>query len=455
MRVATRNFRSERGTVLLVALFVGALIAISLGSYVALNTQSLKMANRSFYVSEAMNMAESGVEEAIYAFNQAQLGDTTAWNDWNTSDGLTAKRTITDFTLAANATASVKVYIDRYNPPATYQPLVIAQASVTLPGSQTPITKMLEIRMRRRSYFAAGLVAQNGITFSGNSASVDSWISNPDNDASTAAVPYSGGVRRDHGSVAAASVTSTISVGNADIWGTASIGGSSTTAISVGSNGRVGPFGTSDGVKNPASIATDFTTNMMAVTMPTTGTIIGSLGATVGAAGTTTVYRVPSIEDSLTVYGNVTLILTAAPGVYAINIAGSEGITLAAGATLTIYTAGDVKIAGNGLLNNNDQPESFQLWGTSTSLTPQDIQIAGNGALKGVVYAPNGSIRINGNGDIMGAVVGRDINLTGNASFHYDESLAGWGADTPFGVYKWREILSSTERAANASLVAF
>ena len=43
------------------------------------------------------------------------------------------------------------------------------------------------------------------------------------------------------------------------------------------------------------------------------------------------------------------------------------------------------------------------------------------------MYAPNASVKINGNGDVMGAVVGR---YTGNTAFHYDESLAA-GASTP------------------------
>jgi hypothetical protein len=450
-----RRADARRGSVLLTALLTAALIAVSIGGYVTLNTQSLKLATRSFYLAEAINMAEGGLEEAIWSFNQAQAGDTSAWTGWNTSDGITAKRTLTDFALGGNATGVVKVYVDRYNPPASYQPKVISEATVTLPNGGQIITKMVEVRMKRRSYFASGLVAKNGIKFSGNTASVDSWISDPDKDDATAVVPYSAGVRRDKGSVAASSITATISVGNADIFGTASVGSSSSTAVSVGSNGKVGPFGTGNGVKNPASVATDFMTNLENVSAPTGGTILGSIGTSIGTTGTTTTWQVSHIDDNLTVYGNVTLILTAGVGTDAINLTGTEGITIAAGATLKIYTAGDIKIAGNGILNNNDSPETLQIWGTSTSATAQDIRIAGNGALKAVVYAPNGDVEINGNGDVMGAVVGKEIELTGNAAFHYDESLAGMGDDTPFGVYKWREILSPAERTTNATVLAF
>ncbi len=81
-----------------------ALLALALSSFVDLNTNSLRMAHRSFYAAEAVNMAEAGLEEAIWSFNQAQTGNAAAWHGWNTSDGVKATRTFTDFTLGSNAT---------------------------------------------------------------------------------------------------------------------------------------------------------------------------------------------------------------------------------------------------------------------------------------------------------------------------------------------------------------
>jgi Tfp pilus assembly protein PilX len=452
MKMTGRN--RQRGSLLVVTMLFATLLVVALSTYVALNTHSLKMANRSFYATEAMNMAESGLEEAVWSFNQANLGSTTAWDGW-TIVGDAATRTFSNFVLGAGATGSVKVYVDHYNPAPTVQPIVVAKSTVTLPNNGGSVSKYVEIKMKRRTYFAAGLVAKNNIYFSGNTASVDSWISDPDNDDATPAIGYSAGIKRDKGSVGGASVTSTLVLGNADIFGTAAVGGSSTAAITVGSNGRVGPFSTANGVKDPASVATDFSTNLETISNPVTGTTIASLGATIGTTGTATIWRTPTISNSLTVYGDVTMILTAGAGVDAIDITGSEGITLAAGATLTIYTEGDVKLAGNGLLNNNDDPSTFQIWGTSTSSFSQDIQIAGNGALKGIVYAPNGHVKINGNGDVMGAVVGKEITVVGNAAFHYDESLADWGKNTPFGIYKWRELIAAGDRDDYTTQLAF
>lgn len=436
------------------AMLFGTLLIVALGSYVALNTHSHKMANRSFYSAEAVNMAESGLEEAIWSFNQANAGDATAWSGWTIS-GNSARRTFNDFNLGANATGEVKVYVDYYNPAPTMQPIVVAKATIALPGNQGTVSRMLEVKMKRRSYFAAGLVAKQNITFSGSTASVDSWVSDPDNDPSTAALAYSSSRRRDRGAIGATSVNATITVGNADIWGTAAVGGSSTSAIDLGPNGRVGPFNTGNGVKDAASVATDFAAFLDTVSNPTGGTVIASVGSTIGTTGTATVWRAPSITGNLTVYGDVTLVLTAGPGTHAIDIEASEGITLAPGATLKIYTEGDVKIAGNGLANPNDKPDSFQLWGTSTSTIEQQIQLAGNGALKGVVYAPNARIHINGNGDIMGAAVGKRIELDGNSAFHYDESLANWGSNTPFGVIRWRELATAADRDVYAANLAF
>jgi hypothetical protein len=64
-------------------------------------------------------------------------------------------------------------------------------------------------------------------------------------------------------------------------------------------------------------------------------------------------------------------------------------------------------------------------------------------------------VKIVGNGDVMGALVGRDVRVTGNADFHYDESLANWGVNTPFGVVKWRELASAAERTRYAAQLNF
>jgi hypothetical protein len=180
------------------------------------------------------------------------------------------------------------------------------------------------------------------------------------------------------------------------------------------------------------------------------GTFLASVGDTLGTVGQATKWRVASISlngsKTLTILGDVTLVLTAGTG-SALDVTGNASIIVPDGSTLTVYVESDLKVAGNGLANGNTRPGTVHIWGTSTSAAGQFLQIAGNGALKAVVYAPNADVKINGNGDIMGSVVGRTVTFTGNASFHYDESLANEGDDTSFGVSRWRELNTAAEKA--------
>lgn len=451
--------RARRGSLLIVAMLLSAVIAIALGSYISLSTNSLKLANRTFYNNAAMNLAETGIEETLWSFNQATSGValSTAWYGWDTSDGVTAKRIFKNFDFGANTTGYVKVYLNNYNPASGVQPIAVAKTTIVLPGNVAPVEKYIEVQLRRRSMFAMGLVAKRQLTFNGNRASVDSWNSDPDKNSATASIPYSIAVANDHGSVGSTSVAvGSVAVNNADIWGFASVGSSGTSGLSVGTNGTVAAFGNPPGTIDSTRVATDFTANFEDVTNPTTGIALGAVGATLGSAGVTATYRYAgTINSSLTVFGNTTLILTAAAGTQAINLTGLDMLTIAPGATLTIYTAGDIKVAGNGILNTNTQPISLQIYGTSTSAVPQDIDIVGNGDLEAVVYAPNGDLTIRGNGNVMGSMVGNNITVVGDAAFHYDESLADFGANNPYGIVKWRELTTATDRSAYTSQLDF
>ena len=439
----------RRGSVLIVALLISALIAIGLASYINLNLTSSRLARRTFTHYAALNLTEAGVEEAVWAFNRVSGGHDDGWKNWS-NDGTAAWQKFDGFDFGAHTAGSVKVYVTTFNPVAGVNPKVIALATVNPPG-QAPVSKMLELTLRRRSYFTSGLVAKNSITFNGSVSSVDSWNSDPDNSALTAPVPYSTSVRLDHGSVACASVNNTaVLVKQANIWGFVATGGSQPQ---VGTNGTILGVNSPTGVSvDPARVSTDFNADFATVTAPTDGTPLASVGTSLGTLGQTTRWRIPGIsltgKQTLTILGDVTIILTASSGATALSVTGTASLIIPAGSKLTIYTEGDVKIAGNGLTNSNTQPSTCIFWGTSQSASPEIIQIAGNGALKSLVYVPNGSVTLSGNGDMMGSVVALDITLNGNAAFHYDESLANYSPNTPFGVSKWREVSSSDDQSA-------
>jgi hypothetical protein len=404
-----------------------------------------------------------------------------AWTSPWVTAGTNATATFSGFNLSQNATGQVKVFVQNY---ASSSPLIVAKGIVT-PARGPVVYKMVEISgIIQRSLFAKGLVGRNGVRFSGNNASVDSWDSTTNDDGTPRASPvgYSAAVRHDKGSIAAVNITATDAVGNANIWGTASVGGSADTNITVGPNGSVGPFGTQAGQKNPNYVSGNFTANLPTPTAPTPPGTPYNLGA---VSGPTTLPRAadnPSADgkyyytvSSLSEGGNasnvfaiaanksVVLLFSTASGADAISIGGNGSMSIGAGANLAIYTQGNISIAGNGIANNNatSVTTSLQIWGTnptdpaSNGGNPaQSITIAGNGSLAGTVYAPNASLSAKGGGNsgsIYGAFVAYSVTITGNDAFHYDENLARQGNSGSFSPTKWRELVSATERAAYAS----
>lgn len=450
MRPSRFNFRRSprRGSVLIVALLICALIAIALGSYLNLNLTSTRLAQRTFYGYAALNLAEAGTEEGVWSFNRAGVGDATGWDAW-TKNGGAAWQSFSGFDLYANHPGTVKVYVDHFNPPSNVQPKIIAQATVGAAGDQ-PQTKMIEVTLRRRSYFANGLVAKDRVVFNGANASVDSWNSDPDNDPATLPVPYSAAVRTDHGSVASTAVLNTsVAVNQANVWGYVATGGAQPQ---VGSQGTIRGVGTPANVAVDSSrVSTDFNADFDVLAAPVEGTPLFTLGATLGTKGTVTRWRCIGVslsgDQTLTILGDVILVITAGSGTPAINVTGNASIVIPADSSLKVYAEGDVKIAGRGLGNSNAQPVTCQIWGTNKGTLGQSIEIAGLGSLSAVVYAPNGDVKINGNGAVMGSIIARNITLVGNAAFHYDEALANYGNGAPYGVAKWRELTTEADRA--------
>lgn len=438
----------RRGTVLIVTLLVMALIALALGSYLSLNLSTSRLSRQSYQQNAAFHLAEAGAEEALWSFNQANAHNDEAWDGW-TVQSPAGWRKFTGFELGGNTTGSVKVYVNNLNPAANVRPQVVALSSVESPG--TPVnTRMLQVTLGRRSYFSSGIVAKDTLRFAGTNTSVDSWNSDPDNDPATPPIPYSLAVRNDQGSIATMALeSSAMLVNQATVWGSVATGGA---APEVGVHGSIRGANTPAGVQiDPARVSTSFSADLPDVTTPTDGTPIASVGSTLGTLGQATKWRCPSISlsgnQTLTILGDVTLVLTAATG-SALEVTGNAAIIVPDGSSLKLYVEGDVLIAGNGLGNANTRPLSCLIWGTGTAGSGQSIKVAGNGALKAVAYAPNADVTVNGNGDIMGSLIGRTITFTGEANFHYDESLANYGDNTPFRVVRWQELNNAADRSA-------
>lgn len=448
-------------------------IAIALTGYLRVAHNSYTMADRAFLNTTALTLAEQGLEEGLESFNQLDnaASPAAAWTGW-TLNGAVATRKSANLAFDNGATGTLQIYVTDYNPVAGTSPKLVAKATL-LPASGLGLSRMIEITLRRRTVFAAGLIARNNITFSTNTV-VSSWDSDPDNNPATAAVGYTAARKTANAFVGTISTADgAINTGAGDIYGRIGTGGGTVTHSS-GAILTTSPSGTgwNNGLVNipfvsnldtpvapalPAAVNSITTTLSSGVSLPRAGDAAAAdgryyysfaAGAAIALAG----------NNTLTVADNVVLYLQSHATTTAVSISGNAKIQVASTGRLTIYTDGNISAGGNGMANANANATSCLIYGTNNG-SGQTISMTGNATTVAAINASNADFSITGNGEVWGSIIARNVTLNGNAAFRYDEALLDYanttGTGNPWGIAKWRELTLVAERAAYAGQFNF
>ena len=148
-------------------------------------------------------------------------------------------------------------------------------------------------------------------------------------------------------------------------------------------------------------------------------------------------YYLSSLGGSVLVRGNAQLVVGGD-----VVLKGTETFEIASNGKLEMWANGtEVKLAGNGVINNNGYAQNFILWCTDkvTSMT-----LNGNGEFTGVLVAPNAAVQMNGGGnadeDFIGALIVKSVTMNGHFKFHYDEALESLRDNGRFTMEQWDEI---------------
>jgi hypothetical protein len=472
--------RRTRGSVLLAAAVMAFCIAIALTSYLKVAVTSVITADRAYYQNAGINLAEVGVEEAVYSYNKLNevTVATDAWVGW-TINGNSATRVMTGFNPGPGVTAIVKVYCSLYNPTlVTDRPKIVSQVTFTFPSGPS-LVKCLEVTLRRRSLFPQGMLVRRTVTAHGNNISIDSWDSEDDGNPATPMVAYSTSTRRANATLATTSAENdAIDLGNGDVYGyiyTAQNADGSGGAVRHLSQAKLtGNFSSSEWdtdrishdfdvstfmpITLPSATPIQITENMEAGTLPRVGdAAVNGVYYYNFASG----YRISLNSGTLRITDKVVITLGNHSGVSAVDVSGSGsgggvgGMHIASGASLKIYTNGDISITGQGGLSNaNSEPSSCVFYGTHTTEGGQTFRLTGNGQTSVSLYGPNANIYMSGGGsggDFYGAIVGNLVDMDGHMSFHYDEALSKLYIGDPWGVSKWRELETAADRASYAA----
>ena len=476
-------YKSNRGSVMLVALIFAAILAIALTSYLKLSLGAGKLANRSFYFNAAQNVADTGLERVLWALNHEHLYPSPT--HWSTG-GFTARSGFSNeyqgifpssgtfYTLSGGAKAQVKVWVgDFVSGSQTWR--AVAEATITL-GDGTTLTKMSETYLQQRAWGDRGMVSRNGMQFNG-SIRVDSWNSHSDTTSTADDVPYSAGISTAEAQIASPEL---IALQNADIYGYAAIGTDDLSGISVGATGRLGGFSTANGVIDTTRVTYDFTASFPDISAPANAGSTGGyalpaitsdlLLPRTGDVSTGGVYYYYAPSAALNASKTINIGSTAAAKVTIVfsgnvTMGGTSQIIINPDSSLKIYTAGDFVMGGStGIQNGNgttpNLPVFFTLLGTRTETQTvtsgmQDITLRGTNYLSAVIFASNANLVVNGGPHVYGSLVGNRVEMGGNGEFHQDLSLAGVRTSGLWKLLKWRELVTASERAVFASHFAF
>lgn len=419
---------SKSGSALLITILLASVLAVIVAVAARLITHEFRFSTQSNTWNQAMHSAEAGIEVAMAAFEQ-EVTSTTAWDGW------------TEY--------SPKVYTVAYQPlspsghhavDAEFTVTVQRQASIVTAsgrlnetGTGEQLTRTVKITVATNFWnpWVNAMTAVGEIDLTGN-IEMDSF--NSQDPTLSTSNQYDSGKSSSNAVVATICTNepSIIAGGGGYIDGdfVAGVGGS----VDVGGAFTLNGIATNGFDQDIPPVKVDFSTIFTDGAIRGTTTInvlgdkimsvpeirlVGSKTLTVTGSGHLKIY-----VDSETIFsGDSDFVILADPP----------------GSQLKVDIYANDRVLLNNVANAPGQAAQFTIFGTENC---DDVSFTGSDDYVGTIYAPNADVRLEGSGDFMGSIVGNEIHCTGNAGFHYDESLGtnqAWMI-TGFRIASWKEI---------------
>jgi len=470
----------SQGSILVWTVMTIAVLSLLAAEVIRLVTLKYESALQTATWQEALLAAESGIDLGIVELRKSLFpAPNNAWQGWNNtpgdgvvSYGLTTIPTSglagTPMTIEVNVDAP-NAFVDPTNGWQYYRIRTIGTMPITGSGhvtdnkqdnrlrrlslrferftngiltahavSSPQVSRRIEAVVKPVSSFAQAIMSVGVIDLTNQNIVVDSYDST-DSTKSTNGL-YDVAKRQQNGDIATDG--NLIDAGNAHIYGDVA-----TNSGTVAGAANITGTERDDFYQEPIPIGapTWVSFNSTITNAPNTTTLTAN--ATQGASVAR--YQLSSIS----LHSNQTLTLAgAADGsttyieIYVtgdISFSGTSQLVVQPGVKAKIYFAGNVDVAGNGIVNSNNQPGDLQLFGIQPSDgISRHVNLGGNGQIVSAVYAPNHDVTINGggtNGHVFGSVVGRSVTMTGVTNLHYDEALSTMGLINSYKIVSWFE----------------
>ena len=424
MKFVIQKESRERGSALLVTLFVTTALLIGIGSYLLLVRAQYVSVSRSQAWNNSMTMAEAGAEEALAQLNPgAQVTlpviDRRA-NGWGApSSGFygPVSRNVT------NGSYSVVFSDDTY-------PIIYSTGYVTVPNLSATLARTIRVATTNIPLYNVAFGARTNVDLNGNGPSANSFNSALTNLSTNGR--YDNTKTSTNGDVAV--LYGTVDLGNHDILGDLYLG--PTATVNTGTNQVTGTIHTDFNYDYPDVIPPD-TSSWFTLAVPPSGTING---VTYTYCFTNSGdYIVPSMSGSVYVGTNAQVrLLVQSGGSDSVLVAGNGAMV---GSKLTMYIASPSFSIGSGGSVDGGRAANLAYYGLPSNTS---ISFKGNAAFTGTIYAPDAAITLTGGGsndyDFVGSCIGKSITINGHFMFHFDEDLLLDGPASGYIAIRWTEI---------------
>ena len=405
---------SRQGSVIIAVIIALVVLTVVAASFMQTALNERSMATRSNLNYLLLNLAESGVESAVWSISNE---DWTAWTSKSAGDYYKLHE---QGTTSNGYKTQVHVMVQDATGSSFFSnPIIYAEATATLPNGDR-VTKQLRVRYGL-SGPGLGVIARDTLDLGGTLTvdSYDSRIGPPDFASNRSDKLVVGAVSRDANAM-------TIN-GDVSVFGFAGTG--QEAPLLLGNSLEVRGEDTPTGVSvDPDYLFQDFHFEFEEVVEPDWSGASTSLPAPVGGVitlgntnGIPVSYDVDYLElkhENVKVVGPVQLRLDKG-----LNVKSGQFIEVETLGSLEIYTPGDVNLAGQAIANVSRKPNRMKVFGTNGTPNGQLFDINGQGEMSAVIYAPNAESRVKGTASFLGSMVVNQVTFAGEIDFHFDSSL--------------------------------
>ncbi len=420
-----KHNKNEQGAVLIIALLVSLMLLILSMPFLTKLSGAYRLSEKSYRTLAATNLAEAGIERAIWELNYGSI--------W-TWDGDPNNRALDLIDLQAASGNGIGDVLISIQAPLGQLPFIESTGKV-MHISPTTIDRIVRVLLEREdspSIFTYGNFGDEGLNIVG-SAYIDSYDSRK------------GAYGGDNVGEKGHSGTNATNQGCINLWNNAVIHGSA----------FVGPAADPEDViviQNNSEITgvqeSLFEEKALPSVPPPEGLPfhgdyllpVNNEDVILSSGEYSSFWLKPN--STVTIMADVILYVT---GDFTMD--SNSELAITNGASLSLYLGGTFIQQSESQINNlTMDPSKLLIYGTDSFNGVMDWR--SGSSFYGAVYVPRADIEYASNADFYGSLIGKQIELFSNARFHYDLALSdvdtiGEGKKWTYSVKSWRQAIGN------------